>query len=162
MRDEHDRFLAKVEIGSTDDDCWLWQGATYRTGYGHFRRKIDGKWKMYKTHRYSYEYYNGEIPEGLGVLHKCDVTNCVNPKHLFIGTNGDNNRDTHAKGRARLGRNPKHQHLSQAHADNYRLVWEAYKHEMTQRQLAKCIGISPQQLNRILNNQIWRNPKFAA
>lgn len=83
---------------STDkaDDCWIWPGRPHeRSGYGRFN--FDGKQRY--AHRTSWTLTFGAIPEGLFVLHKCDVRMCVNPSHLFLGTALDNAADMMAKGR---------------------------------------------------------------
>lgn len=88
-----DRFWAKVAKG---DDCWLWTGAVAGypgNDYGAFNKG--------KAHRFSWELHRGPIPAGLFVLHKCDVTRCVRPDHLFLGTQKDNMQDMVAKGRGR-------------------------------------------------------------
>lgn len=74
--------------------CWLFTGSKIR-GYGqfHFNKKPT------LAHRASYEIFVGKIPDGLWVCHKCDVRNCINPKHFFIGTRSDNMRDCVSKGR---------------------------------------------------------------
>lgn len=73
------------------DTCWLWTGNLATTGYGRIK-------KLY-AHRISYEMFNGKIPDGMFVCHKCDNPPCVNPDHLFLGTQLDNIRDMHKKGR---------------------------------------------------------------
>jgi hypothetical protein len=75
--------------------CWNWHAAINGNGYGSF--KLRGK--VYSSNRMSWTIYNGEIPEGMHVLHKCDNRKCVNPKHLFLGTQLDNTRDMLAKKR---------------------------------------------------------------
>ena len=69
--------------------CWIWLGpATQRVrgeGYGRYRNDY--------AHREAYIRYVGEIPEGMFVLHHCDITLCVNPEHLYLGTAQDNMRD---------------------------------------------------------------------
>lgn len=63
---------------------------------------------MKRAHRASWEFYRGPIPEGMHVLHKCDVPLCVNPDHLFLGTQADNMRDKSLKGRQLYGENHPH------------------------------------------------------
>lgn len=96
-RSATDRFWERVKKGSPND-CWEWQGMCLpETGYGVFTL---GRQKVY-AHRYSYQIANGEIPEGLLVLHKCDNPPCVNPAHLYAGTQFDNMRDARERGRLR-------------------------------------------------------------
>lgn len=82
------------------ETCWLWQGATSRSGHGTIGEGMQFG-HVLTTHRVSWELHNGPIPEGMQVLHKCDVPNCVNPAHLWLGTAADNQRDKIAKGRGR-------------------------------------------------------------
>lgn len=89
-------FWARVTKTS---DCWLWTGALDRDGYG--RLKCGGV--DLRVHVFMYERAVGVIPRGLCVLHRCDVRNCCNPAHLFLGTNADNTADRDAKGRQARG-----------------------------------------------------------
>lgn len=75
--------------------CWNWQGAKNNYGYGIFG--VFGKLKL--SHRFSYEINKGKIPKGLLVCHSCDNPKCVNPEHLWLGTNNDNSIDKVRKGR---------------------------------------------------------------
>ena len=88
-----DRFWSKVE---KSDSCWLWTGSTSKK-YGQIT--VDGK--RIRAHRFSYTLQRGPIPSGLFVCHTCDVPHCVNPDHLFLGTNRDNLRDMTKKNRGR-------------------------------------------------------------
>lgn len=76
-------------------ECWNWLSGCDGHGYGAFL--VCGKQEM--AHRFSYQFYIGEIPEGKCVLHRCDNPKCVNPNHLWIGTKGQNNTDRSNKGR---------------------------------------------------------------
>ena len=60
--------------------------------------------KVHDAHRVAYEMYVSKIPDSLCVLHKCDIKSCVNPKHLFLGTQAQNLNDMTAKGRRKCGR----------------------------------------------------------
>lgn len=88
------RFWSKVLKG-TDQECWLWNASRIKDGYGKF--SVSGVYQQ--SHRISWQLTNGPIPDGLCVLHRCDNPPCVNPNHLFLGTNLDNVRDMFAKGR---------------------------------------------------------------
>jgi len=87
-----DRFLSKVD---KTDSCWLWTAAVSHNGYGFFKLHPI----MVKAHRWSYEHFVGPIPDGMLVLHSCDVPRCVNPDHLFLGTQKQNIADMMQKGR---------------------------------------------------------------
>lgn len=80
------------------DTCWLWGGPGWVKRYASF--SLGPGLKTISVHRYSYMRFNGEIPRGLVVRHKCDVANCVNPDHLELGTNEDNVDDRNARGRS--------------------------------------------------------------
>lgn len=97
-----DKFWAQVR---KTDSCWLWEGTLERSGYGRIKVKT-GKSCQTKAHRYSYVINVGPIPNGLCVLHKCDVRNCVNPDHLWLGTYADNSADMVKKGRHGLRSKP--------------------------------------------------------
>ena len=94
--DKFDALLAH----EPNTGCWLWGGATSYSGYGNAWFDADGSGKrQMATHRVAWIREFGPIPDGLVVCHKCDVKQCCNPAHLFVGTHSENTRDMIAKGR---------------------------------------------------------------
>lgn len=89
------RFWSKVR---KTDTCWLWVGSNNDSGYGTMTIHS----RSYRPSRISYAMHKAD-PIGLKVLHTCDNPKCVNPKHLFLGTDQDNSDDKVAKGRQQKG-----------------------------------------------------------
>ena len=96
-----ERFWSKVKKGSPNE-CWEWTAAKNNKGYGKF--KFEGK--MRKAHRISWQLHYGPVQNELHVLHTCDNPSCVNPNHLWLGSNSDNHKDMTDKDRisGRYGR----------------------------------------------------------
>jgi len=88
-----------VDLG---DGCWNWRGPVNSNGYGIAMTIIDGGKQQHRVHRLSYLIYNGDIPEGLIICHRCDNRLCMNPAHLYAGTVLDNARDREASRLRRL------------------------------------------------------------
>lgn len=101
--------------------CWLWLGSL-RSGYG----RVSVQRRGYFAHRVSYEMHKGEIPSGAIVCHSCDTPICVNPDHLFCGTQRDNISDAIAKGR----------HTSQKPAAERRRLTSAARKARAKRMVA--------------------------
>lgn len=97
-RPDRERFEEYFEIGDFDD-CWNWLGGTISGEYGQFGSSEGSKY----AHRVAYELYVGPVTDGLYVCHSCDNPSCVNPNHLFLGTQKDNIRDMDRKGRRVVG-----------------------------------------------------------
>ncbi len=93
----HKKIKNKILKGILKDEnhCWLWEGAKHRQGYGN----IAFRGKPCLVHRIVWVVFIGKIPNGMKVCHKCDVTSCCNPDHLFLGSQKDNVRDGIDKGR---------------------------------------------------------------
>lgn len=91
------RFWSKVKI-SSENNCWNFEVPPYHR-YGLFIYQINKKKVSIAAHRFSYILKHGEFEKSLYVLHKCDNPACVNPEHLFLGTQLDNMKDMYAKGR---------------------------------------------------------------
>lgn len=102
-----ERFWSKVNFFGPSvthvegiGNCWLWTGASGPHGYGGFGVRAN---LHLRAHRYSWEWTYGPIPDGLLVLHRCDVRLCVRPDHLWVGTQRENLVDMIAKGRGPTG-----------------------------------------------------------
>lgn len=81
------------------DSCWIWHGQRHQLGYGIVRHQSG---RREAAHRIAFRFYRGEIPRGLLVCHKCDTPSCVNPEHLFLGSQKDNLLDMIKKGRKKI------------------------------------------------------------
>lgn len=95
------KIRLRSKMITDDNGCWLWTAATDRGGYGRIQL---GRRRCGHAHRAAYEVFIGPIPPGMHVLHRCDVRACINPAHLFIGTNADNVVDREQKGRGKVPR----------------------------------------------------------
>jgi len=133
------RFWSKVDKRGPAE-CWPWTGCT-RDGYGQLR--VDGRTRM-ATH-VSLLLATGEWPT-MHVCHTCDNPACVNPDHLFQGTNADNQTDKAAKGRA--GKK-----LDREKVDAIR----AARGKLSQNRLAKLFGVSRTTIGLIQRNKTWNH-----
>lgn len=95
QRKERRAAFEQFFVRTAETECWEWIGGRHGKGYGQFGNPTK------KAHRVSWELYRGSIPDGLHVLNSCDNPPCINPSHLFLGTNLDNVKDKMAKGRGR-------------------------------------------------------------
>lgn len=143
------RFVAKIGNGGTGR-CWEWTGATSKPGgYGAFKYKG----RRVQAHRFAYEAWRGPIPPGVCVCHRCDNRTCVNPEHLFLGTQAENNADMAAKGRSTIGvRNP---HARLSAADVLAIRRSYLPRVVTMRALARSYGVNEATIWRVIHRVCW-------
>lgn len=139
----HQRFWSKVQ---RSEGCWTWLASKSRRGYGQFNYQG----RSVQAHRLAYQFAVGPIPEGMQVCHHCDNPPCVNPTHLFLGTNGDNVRDCVQKGRHGFDPQAK---ITRADAETIRRRYAAGG--VTQRGLGREYGITHGEVWNILSGQRW-------
>ena len=138
-------------IPVTESGCWLWESAIGNQ-FGHGCLKYGGRnGKKLLAHRASYEIHNGEIPEGMCVLHRCDVPSCVNPDHLFLGTRQDNMDDMAAKNRGAKGSKVKWAKI------NEETALKIKESDDPTKELAVIYGISRQSVADIRYGRTWKH-----
>ena len=141
------RFLEKVDVKGKYD-CWEWKAFKFK-GYGRFY--LNGK---HYAHRASWNLYNGQIPKGMCVLHHCDNPGCVNPEHLFLGTQLDNIKDMIKKGRFVSGELSGGSKLSTNQVIEIRNKYVPRKYTLSM--LSNEYKVSTRCIWEILKNKTWR------
>lgn len=141
------RFWAKVD---TSGDCWNWTGALTTAGYGSVKRAQ----RVLYTHVVSYEEAFGAVPSGKVVCHECDNRRCVNPDHLFIGTQGDNLRDAARKDRMQFGEARPLARLTEADVVAIRARYS--RGGVPQRVLAAEYGVCQMTISKAVRSETWR------
>jgi hypothetical protein len=128
-----------------ETECIEWTSTLDRKGYGQLW--WDGSTKL--AHRLAYELVNGSIDKGLSVLHRCDNRRCINPKHHFLGTKTDNNRDRHTKGRSAKGSGHGRSKFTEE------TIIKIRSDERICAEIAHDYGVSPSTIERIVNRVSW-------
>jgi hypothetical protein len=144
------RFWSKV---TKSGGCWDWGKTINTNGYGVF---YVARFRPVAAHRLAYEMAHGPVPDGLCVCHTCDNRKCVNPAHLFLGTNADNVADRESKGRGRPS-NPKGSASWAATLDEKKVL--AIRKQLSaggkQTEVAKAFGISQSTISQIKRRKTW-------
>jgi Autographiviridae endonuclease len=140
-----------IEYVKDTEGCWnVISHSLNRNGYSVF--KVNQK--MLLIHRYSYETNVGEIPEGMEVLHSCDNRRCINPKHLFLGTQADNNQDMKSKGRCCCGES---HHNAKLKANEVSEIRRLFTKKVSLGEIANRFAISKSNACLIANRKAWRS-----
>lgn len=142
-----DSFESKF-IKGAENECWLWKASITKWGYG----QLNWKRKVYRAHRLSYEFYKGEIAEGLFVCHRCDNRLCINPNHLFLGTADDNAKDMVSKNRSAKGEHHSHAKLKGKDVIDIRKM---LKSGLSNGEIAIKFNVKPGTIKDIKNGRNW-------
>lgn len=156
-----ERFFAKVDK-TASHGCWLWTACCFDNGYGAFRFNQ----KQVKAHRFSYELINGPLSDELRACHRCDelyprkdltYKRCVNPEHLFAGTQSDNIRDCFNKGRQRERRGII-SNFAKLTEDEVRQVRTIYaRGDISQQDVGILFGLTQTAVSLIIRRVNWKH-----
>jgi len=143
------RFLAKVKKTRT---CWIWVAAKNSYGYG----QIKVNYKSIGAHRVSYILHRHKsIPAGKLICHTCDNRQCVNPKHLYVGTEYTNAQDCVRKGRQTRLRGVNNGHAILTDLD----VVEIRNSILPSYKIAPLYGVVPSTIRSVRNRSRWGHLK---
>ena len=139
-----DAFWRKVE---QSENCWLWQAATDKDGYGVFRHR--------RAHHVSWELaHSMHLPNGQVVCHECDTPGCVRPSHLWLGDHESNIEDRHSKGRTACGRYAGPAKLTE---DTVVTIKSLRAQGWTLRRIGEKYGVSLSTIGKITTGVNWKH-----
>jgi len=144
-----ERYVIVPECG-----CWIWTGAlTYHPSHRYGNLPVSKSFN-YKAHRYSVERFHGvKLSKKDFVCHKCDVSECVNPDHLYVGTPRDNARDRDARGRHVAFKGERHPMVKLTESQ----AIEIYQAEGNHRKIAERYNIARPTVTAIKNDKLWQH-----
>jgi hypothetical protein len=145
------------EKWSEKDECWIWNSRFNSAGQIRANTfSLNGK--IMRAYRASFILHKGDIPEGAAICHNCDNPLCVNPDHLWVGSNAENTADMHNKRRANTPKGEQHSSakLTEADVKAIRLVMSDAPRG-AQKALALRYGISKSTIQDIRSGKIWKS-----
>lgn len=133
-----------------ENQCWIWTGGKNKKGYGSL--SYNGKTTI--AHRLSYELYIGQIPNEMLICHHCDTPSCINPGHLFLGTNLDNSNDKFSKGRNKSSPGQRNGN-SKLTDDQVRSIKKKLKNGVKVSDISKQYEVSETNISYIKKEKTW-------
>lgn len=150
------RGWTEVDRGFRLGPCWEWNGSRImaRGGYGRMRHESRDNY----AHRLAYRAWNGEIPQGLDVLHKCDNPPCINPFHLFVGTRAENVYDMINKGRSPvIGAQGERHHHARLTVEQVVGIRKLAAEGLSSFDIGRRYGIFPSTVWKIRTRKAWKH-----
>lgn len=144
-------IAGRIAAGSeadTNGGCILWSGKLSRHGYG----RMSANNRQQFVHRLAYALSFGPIPPGLSVCHRCDVPACINPQHLFLGTQADNMADKARKGRDAVG---EANGSARLRAADIPVIRRRLVSGESCRSIARTLGVSHTAISMIKRGKRW-------
>jgi len=139
-------------IPVTESGCWLWTRPLLKSGYGQIRLN----YKMYKSHRLSFEIFNKcSVLRPYFICHKCDIKACVNPDHLYIGTIYDNARDACLRGQQIKGEQVNNAVLTEGQVLKIRALFSTGKY--SKAKLARLYKVSDDCIFGLITRRTWKH-----
>jgi hypothetical protein len=147
-----ERFEEKF-MPEPNSGCWLWIASCLPWGYGTIKvgSRTDGSRITARAHCLSWALYRGPIPKGLNVLHKCDTPYCVNPDHLYVGTQKHNVRDMYQRRGDQNGERNRNSKLTNKEVLAIRAASGSLK------EIADRFGVSFPLISMIRHRKIWKH-----
>lgn len=139
--------LEKHSMPEPNSGCRLWTAAVKENGYGVLN--VDGQTEY--AHRLSWKQEHGPIPDGMHVCHHCDVRSCIEPRHLFLGTQPENVADMVAKERHQRGEHHYHRLLSEDAVREIRAL------PGTHVEIAQRFGVAFQTIAKVRSGKSWKH-----
>lgn len=152
-------FWKKVDKTSSTNGCWLWTGATNPEGYGQF---VNRAVKDIRAHRIAWTFLKGPIPEGMHALHKCPNGHnrlCVNPDHIYLGTQSENNRDAVEQGTYNRpsGENHYYSQLTEEAVRDIRTRYSELAKHHNVKKLTEIYGVSVATIRDVASRRSWKH-----
>ena len=150
-----ERFLQKYRVDLATG-CWLWTDHVDEDGYGIIW--VGGKKRTKRAHRVSLELRGETIPQDTLVCHTCDTRHCVNPRHLYVGTNQQNIADMVRRGRSATAINPQPEELNgraKIGKDDVRTIRSLHAAGVQTKTLQKRFSLCRTAVQRIVSGKAW-------
>lgn len=146
------RFWDKVDKRRGPNECWPWSAGRFGSGYGEFW--ADGR--QVGAHIFSVLLDGRRVPEGMSVLHECDNRSCVNPKHLYVGTQSDNVQDSYDRNRRQQDHEGERNPRSKLTPIQVREIRARLEHE-DPRTIAGDYPVGPGTIYNIRSGLAWKS-----